>query len=51
MWYRLLVDVAPPAAGARTLLHFEAVDWQATVYANGELVANHTGGLTASRRT
>ena len=45
MWYRLLVDVAPPAAGARTLLHFEAVDWQATVYANGELVANHTGGF------
>ncbi|KAI0880698.1 glycoside hydrolase family 2 protein [Annulohypoxylon maeteangense] len=30
--------------GHRVLLNFEAVDHQATVYVNGELVGTHTGG-------
>ena len=33
-----------PSSRGRTLLHFGAVDWQATVYVNGRQVANHTGG-------
>jgi len=49
MWYRLVFDAAV-ADGAKTLLHFGAVDWQATVYLNGLLLrhdgrlGNHTGG-------
>ncbi|KAI1455569.1 glycoside hydrolase family 2 protein [Annulohypoxylon moriforme] len=30
--------------GQKVLLNFEAVDYQATVYVNGELVGTHTGG-------
>ncbi|MDO4575877.1 MAG: glycoside hydrolase family 2 TIM barrel-domain containing protein [Planctomycetia bacterium] len=30
--------------GRRTLLHFEACDWQATVFVNGKEVGRHTGG-------
>ncbi len=43
MFYRLLFD-APFAAGNSTLLHFGAVDWNATVYLNGQMLANHIGG-------
>ncbi|SHL96519.1 glycoside hydrolase family 2 protein [Mucilaginibacter sp. OK098] len=31
----------------RTLLHFGAVDWQATVFVNGKQVGRHEGGYTA----
>ncbi|RKR80003.1 glycosyl hydrolase family 2 [Mucilaginibacter gracilis] len=31
----------------RTLLHFGAVDWQATVFVNGKEAGQHTGGYTA----
>jgi hypothetical protein len=31
----------------RILLHFGAVDWQATVYVNGQEVGEHKGGYTA----
>jgi len=44
MWYRLTFDVA--SDGGNILLHFGAVDWQATVYLNGKLLGNHTGGYT-----
>jgi hypothetical protein len=44
-WYRLIFDAAQPSAvGQKTLLHFGAVDWQAKVYVNKRLVANHSGG-------
>ena len=47
MWYRLVFDAATTggaAAGGKTLLHFGAVDWRTSVYLNGELLGNHTGG-------
>ena len=46
-WYRRRIDV-PPAAidGSRLLLHFGAVDYRATVWANGAMVGAHEGGYT-----
>jgi beta-galactosidase/beta-glucuronidase len=41
MWYRTTFD---HAATGNTLLHFGAVDWMASVYLNGKLLGNHTGG-------
>ena len=46
VWYRRTWEQAPRAAGRRLLLHFEAVDWRATVWVNGHLVAVHEGGYT-----
>jgi hypothetical protein len=44
-WYRLTFNGGPPAGTQqKTLLHFGAVDWQAKVYVNKLLVANHSGG-------
>jgi beta-galactosidase/beta-glucuronidase len=45
-WYRLVVELRPADRGDRTLLHFGAVDYQAKVWANGQLVATHEGGHT-----
>jgi beta-galactosidase/beta-glucuronidase len=46
MFYRIVFD-APFAAGS-TLLHFGAVDWNATVYVNGKQAgAPHFGGYSA----
>ena len=28
----------------KTLLHFGAVDWKASIYVNGKLAGEHTGG-------
>jgi len=42
MWYRLTFDAG--SSTGNTLLHFGAVDWQATVYLNGHEIGNHTGG-------
>jgi beta-galactosidase/beta-glucuronidase len=43
VWYRHRFD-APDSA--RLMLHFGAVDYRATVWVNGEEVANHEGGHT-----
>ena len=43
MWYRLVFDVHAGNSG-RTVLHFGAVDWQATVYLNGHALGSHSGG-------
>ncbi len=47
VWYRR--DFAVPAAwqGERVLAHFEAVDFDCTVWLNGALVGSHAGGSTA----
>jgi beta-galactosidase/beta-glucuronidase len=44
VWYRLAFEL--PQRGARTLLHFGAVDYKARVWLNGRLVAEHEGGHT-----
>ncbi|MHB8862262.1 MAG: glycoside hydrolase family 2 protein [Pirellulaceae bacterium] len=43
LWYQRSFD-APAIEGRRLLLHFGAVDWQCTVWVNGQQVAEHTGG-------
>jgi hypothetical protein len=46
LWYRRTFTV-PPAwtrRGQRILLHFGAVDWEATVRVNGRVVGTHEGG-------
>lgn len=45
LWYRRTVKAARPVDGSRLLLHFGAVDWDATVYVNGEEVGRHQGGF------
>jgi beta-galactosidase/beta-glucuronidase len=44
-WYRRSFDV-PPGDKPTLLLHFGAVDYRATVWANGHLVGTHEGGYT-----
>ncbi len=48
MWYRRTFTVPGawrvPGGGERLLLHFDAVDWETTVYVNGKQVGTHTGG-------
>ena len=46
VWYRRTVDVPAAWKGQRVLLHFGAVDYQATVWVNGEQAASHRGGHT-----
>jgi len=43
-WYRLTFDADMKTAAGRMLLHFGAVDWQSSVYLDGEWLGNHTGG-------
>ncbi len=46
LWYRRQFDAPRLAENERLLLHFEAVDFQATVYVNGEVAGGHRGGYT-----
>jgi beta-galactosidase/beta-glucuronidase len=43
-WYEREFNIQPE--GGRILLHFGAVDYQASVWVNGHLVAKHEGGHT-----
>lgn len=45
-WYRREIEVTPPAAGERLILHFGAVDYEATVWVNDAIVRRHQGGYT-----
>ncbi|MGK5682975.1 LamG-like jellyroll fold domain-containing protein [Actinoplanes sp. URMC 104] len=47
MFYRKLVTVPSGWRTKRVKLNFGAVDYQARVWVNGKLVAEHTGGYTA----
>jgi beta-galactosidase/beta-glucuronidase len=44
IWYRRSFAVPANWAGKRTLLHFGAVDFEATIWVNGSLVGSHKGG-------
>ena len=44
VWYRRTFDVQKEWAGKRLLLHFGAVDWEATVWVNGKKFGTHRGG-------
>ena len=45
-WYRRSVAAEPRHGGERLILHFGAVDYRATVWVNGQVVAHHEGGYT-----
>ncbi len=44
LWYERKVAVPAAWRGQRIRLHFEAVDWQARVFVNGQEVGQHRGG-------
>lgn len=48
VWYRRTVTVPAEWAGDDVLLHFGAVDHDATVWVNGTEVVRHRGGFTPS---
>lgn len=45
-WYRRRLILPPIGPEERLLLHFNAVDYEASVWVNGVLVAYHEGGYT-----
>ncbi|MCX6903569.1 MAG: hypothetical protein NTW03_08845 [Verrucomicrobia bacterium] len=47
LWYRRTFTVPKEWAGQRVLLHFGAVDWEATVFLNGRELGSHRGGYDA----
>lgn len=47
LWYKRAINKPALKKGERALLHFGAVDWQATVFVNGKEVGGHTGGFQA----
>lgn len=46
VWYRREIEIPADWEGLRPLLHFGAVDHDATVWADGVEVARHRGGFT-----
>ncbi len=44
LWYRRTFTAPAIPRGGRLLLHFGAVDWDATVWVNGHEVGEHRGG-------
>lgn len=46
VWYRRTLTMPAAWRGQRVRLHFGAVDWQARVWLDGELLGSHTGGQT-----
>jgi len=45
-WYRRTVELPPLEPDGHLVLHFGAVDYQATVWADGHMVGAHVGGYT-----
>ena len=44
LWYKTTFDLPRSMRRNNVLLHFGAVDWEATVYVNGEEAGTHQGG-------
>lgn len=47
LWYRRTFEVPEAWRAGRVLLHFQAVDWETTVYVNGKELGVHRGGYDA----
>jgi hypothetical protein len=47
LWYRRTFKIPEAWNAKRTLLHFGAVDWDATVWVNGKKMGRHLGGYDA----
>jgi len=47
LWYRRTFTIPDAWHGQRILLHFGAIDWQATVFLNGRELGGHRGGYDA----
>lgn len=47
LWYRRSFTVPDAWKNERVLVHFEAVDYECTLWLNGALVGSHTGGSDA----
>lgn len=45
LWYRRTFKKPEMKDKGRLLLHFQAVDWQATVWVNGKKIGEHKGGF------
>ncbi len=46
VWYRRQVTLPASWAGRQALLHFQAIDYDATIWVNGTEVTRHRGGFT-----
>jgi len=44
LWYRRTFEIPAKWSGKNVLLHFGAVDWEATVWVNGKEMGTHRGG-------
>ena len=51
LWYRRTFQVPEKWQGQRVLLHFDAVDWETTVYLNGERLGTTAADTIPSRST
>jgi len=47
VWYRREIEIPGQWQGQKVLLHFQAVDYDATVWVNGTEVSRHRGGWTS----
>ncbi|MFV0266839.1 MAG: glycoside hydrolase family 2 protein, partial [Draconibacterium sp.] len=47
VWYRKKFQLSTDWKGKNIVLHFQAVDWESTVWLNGKLIGTHKGGSTA----
>ena len=45
VWYRRDIEIPENMKGKRVILHFDAVDHEATVYVNGKQAGTHIGGF------
>ena len=46
VWYRRAFTIPPDWQGQRILAHFGAIDYQASVWVNGNSAGSHIGGYT-----
>lgn len=47
LWYRKKFTIPAGWNGRQVILHFQAVDWETTVWVNNKLAGTHKGGSTA----